>query len=143
MEKQIKGKRYDTKSAKFITVTKHNNAACAIYLKKTGELFCHNLETNGIIPLSEQEQNNLKKQKEIANRIEEATKFLKATKTQINPYITIETRSILKSLSEELGISESEVIEKAIINAKESNERLKELRKSAIEKIKERKASFT
>lgn len=143
MEKQINGKRYDTDSAKFITVTKHNNVACAVYLKKTGELFCHNLETNVLLPLSEQEQCNLKKQKEIAKRIEEVTKFLKATKTQINPYITIETRAVLQSLSAELGISESEVVEKAIISAKESNERLKELRKSAIEKIKAQKASFT
>ena len=143
MEKQINGKRYDTSSAKFITVTKHNNVACAVYLKKTGELFCHNLEANIILPLSEREQGELKKQKEIAKRIEDATKFIKASKTQINPYITTKTRELLQSLATELGISESEVVERAIIDAKENNERLKSLRRTAIEKMKAQNASFT
>lgn len=143
MEKQINGKRYDTSSAKFITVTKHNNVACAVYLKKTGELFCHNLEANIILPLSEREQGELKKQKEIAKRIEDATKFIKASKTQINPYITTKTRELLQSLATELGISESEVVERAIIDAKENNERLKSLRRTAIEKLKAQNSSFT
>lgn len=143
MEKQINGKRYDTSSAKFITVTKHNNVACAVYLKKTGELFCHNLEANIILPLSEREQSELKKQKEIAKRIDDVTKFIKASKTQINPYITIKTRELLQSIAAELGISESEVVERAIIDAKEKNEKLKALRISAIEKLEAQSSSFT
>ena len=143
MQKQINGKRYDTESAKFVTITKYQNCACAVYLKKTNELFCQNLESGSITVLTPQEQGELLQLPEIKARINEITAFIKAPKIQINPYITLSARSILTNLAEEKGLSESEIIEKAINELDKAEKRLTELRKSAIQKIERGEIYFT
>lgn len=143
MEKQIKGKRYNTDSAKFVTIIELNNNACAVYLKKTNELFCQNLETEEIIILSPTEQQKILAHNEVRKRIEEITKFMKAQKIQINPYITIQTRQILTSLAEEKGQTESEIVEKAIIELQKEEKRLVGLREKAIENFLRRRNYFT
>lgn len=143
MQKQINGKRYDTESAKFVTITKYNDCACAVYLKKTKELFCQNLESKTIIVLTPQEQTELLKHPEIKKRISEITEFMKAPKIQINPYITLHARAVLTTLAEKKGLSESEIIEKAIIELEKEDNRITALRESAIEKIKQGKIYFT
>ena len=143
MQKQINGKRYDTESAKFVTITKYNDYACAVYLKKTKELFCQNLESKTIIVLTPQEQTELLKHPEIKKLISEITEFMKAPKIQINPYITLHARTVLTTLAEKKGLSESEIIEKAIIELEKEDNRITALRESAIEKIKQGKIYFT
>ena len=143
MQKQINGKRYDTESAKFVTITKYQNCACAVYLKKTNELFCQNLESGNIIVLTPQEQRKLLQLPEIKARINEITAFMKAPKVQINPYITLSARAVLTNLAEEKGLSESEIIEKAINEFDRAEKRLTDLRKSAIQKLGQGKIYFT
>ena len=143
MRKQINGKRYDTDSAKFVTIIKLNNEAHAVYFKKTNELFCENLERQELKILSEKEQERLKNTPEIKKRIADITSFMRAKKVQINPYITAETRNLLTLLAKEKNLTESEIIELAIKEFSNSEKKLKELRKKAIESIKSGKSFFT
>lgn len=138
MKAQINGKRYDTETANFLTITKWTGIACAVYFKKTGEIFLQDLENSKIVVLTADEQEQIQEITSIKERIREIKAFSMSSKIQINPFIRESTKGKLEELEQILKLSASEIVDNAIINEHKDYERKKAERMSAIDEIKKR-----
>lgn len=116
MQKQKNGKRYDTSTASFLTITKWKGNASAVYLKRTGEIFMQDLENDELIILNSKEQEQARTIESIKKRIEEVLDFSLSEKVQINPFIRETTKQKLAELETALRLSASEIVDNAILN---------------------------
>ena len=138
MQKQKNGKRYDTATASFLTITKWKGNASAVYLKRTGEIFMENLETNELVILNSKEQEQARTIESIKRRIEEVLDFSLSEKIQINPFIRETTKKRLEELEAVLRLSASEIVDNAILNEFKDYTEKKAERIKALESIRAR-----
>jgi siroheme synthase (precorrin-2 oxidase/ferrochelatase) len=138
MQKQKNGKRYDTTTASFLTITKWKGNASAVYLKRTGEIFMENLDTNELVILNSKEQEQARTIESIKKRIEEVLDFSLSEKIQINPFIRETTKKRLEELEAVLRLSASEIVDNAILNEFKDYTEKKAERIKALESIRAR-----
>ena len=109
MKKQIKTKRYNTDTSRFICKIGDRS----LYLKKTGECFICTTGGN-IYPIDDTAAIDMATQAGCGNGLTEIINRHRAKRVQIFPFVSERVHSDLKKISSKYNINMSESVEKTV-----------------------------